>query len=161
MSTIHGTSEFGPATARRQHYSPLEAYWNAFREWRKRERLRAALDDLSDRDLKDIGIGGARLTTSLDRRSQPTRVSHHSCSIFGRTGRSRLMTNAFVLKSAAGPGPMAAPVWCGALVGMLPWICRRKSLKSAFGPSRYLLRLHIAGHHRSEADIVAIYEYAP
>jgi len=56
MSTIHGTTEFGPATARRQHYSPLEAYWNAFREWRKRERLRATLDDLSDRELKDIGI---------------------------------------------------------------------------------------------------------
>src|SRR3954470_24021004 len=53
MSTIHGNSEFGPAAARRQPYSPLEAYWNAFREWRKRERLRAALDDLSDRELMD------------------------------------------------------------------------------------------------------------
>ena len=40
MSTIHGTAGLGPATAKRQVYSPLETYWNAFQEWRKRERLR-------------------------------------------------------------------------------------------------------------------------
>jgi uncharacterized protein YjiS (DUF1127 family) len=56
MSTIHGTTELGPATARRQVYSPLEAYWNAFQEWRKRQRLLADLCDLSDRELMDIGI---------------------------------------------------------------------------------------------------------
>jgi uncharacterized protein YjiS (DUF1127 family) len=56
MSTIHGTTELGPATARRQVYSPLEAYWNAFQEWRKRQRLLANLSDLSDRELMDIGI---------------------------------------------------------------------------------------------------------
>ena len=55
MSTIHVPTELGPATARRQVYSPLEAYWNAFREWRKRQRL-ANLCDLSDRELMDIGI---------------------------------------------------------------------------------------------------------
>jgi hypothetical protein len=41
MSTILGTTELGPATAKRQVYSPLETYWNAFQEWRKRQRLRA------------------------------------------------------------------------------------------------------------------------
>jgi uncharacterized protein YjiS (DUF1127 family) len=56
MSTIHGTTEFGPATARRQYYSPLEAYWDAFREWRKRERLRTQLSRLTDSELTDIGI---------------------------------------------------------------------------------------------------------
>ena len=56
MSTIHETTELGPATARRQVYSPLEAYWNAFQEWRKRQRLLANLCDLSDRELMDIGI---------------------------------------------------------------------------------------------------------
>ena len=61
MSTIHGTSEFGPPTARRQYYSPLEAYWDAFLEWRKREKLRATLDDLSDRELQDIGIGRSEI----------------------------------------------------------------------------------------------------
>jgi len=56
MSTIHGTTELGPATARRQVYSPLEAYWNAFQEWRKRERQRAELCRLTDSELMDIGI---------------------------------------------------------------------------------------------------------
>ena len=55
MSTIHGTTELGPATAKRQVYSPLETYWHAFQEWRKRQRLRATLCDLSDRELMDIG----------------------------------------------------------------------------------------------------------
>ena len=56
MSTIHGSAEFGPATARRQYYSPLEAYWDAFREWRKRERVRTQLCRLTDGELMDIGI---------------------------------------------------------------------------------------------------------
>ena len=51
MSTIHGITELGPATAKRQVYSPLETYWNAFQEWRKRRRLMANLCDLSDREL--------------------------------------------------------------------------------------------------------------
>jgi uncharacterized protein YjiS (DUF1127 family) len=55
MSTIGETTELGPVTARRQVYSPLETYWNAFQEWRKRQRL-ANLRDLSDRELMDIGI---------------------------------------------------------------------------------------------------------
>ena len=56
MSTIHGTTELRRAIAGRQVYSPLEAYWNAFQEWRKRRRLMANLCDLSDRELIDIGI---------------------------------------------------------------------------------------------------------
>jgi uncharacterized protein YjiS (DUF1127 family) len=56
MTTIHGTTEFGPTTASRQYYSPLEAYWDAFLEWRKRERLRTQLRQLTDVELMDIGI---------------------------------------------------------------------------------------------------------
>ena len=56
MSTIHGTTELEPATAKRQVYSPLEAYWNAFLQWRKRERLRAQLYRLTDSELMDIGV---------------------------------------------------------------------------------------------------------
>ena len=56
MSTIYGTTELGPATARRQVYSPFEAYWNAFQEWRKRGKLRTELSRLSDSELADIGI---------------------------------------------------------------------------------------------------------
>jgi uncharacterized protein YjiS (DUF1127 family) len=55
MSTIRETTELEPATAGRQVYSPLETYWNAFQEWRKRRRS-ANLCDLSDRELMDIGI---------------------------------------------------------------------------------------------------------
>jgi uncharacterized protein YjiS (DUF1127 family) len=56
MSAIHGRIEFGPTTARRKYYSPLEAYWDAFCEWRKRERLRTLLCQLTDGELIDIGI---------------------------------------------------------------------------------------------------------
>ncbi|MBB4366190.1 uncharacterized protein YjiS (DUF1127 family) [Bradyrhizobium sp. CIR48] len=56
MSTIHATTGIRPATGRRQYYSPLEAYWDAFREWRKRERLRTQLCRLTDSELMDIGI---------------------------------------------------------------------------------------------------------
>ena len=56
MSAIRETTELGPVTARRQVYSPLETYWNAFQEWRKRRRSLANLCDLSDRELMDIGI---------------------------------------------------------------------------------------------------------
>ena len=56
MSTIHVPTELGPATARRQVYSPLEAYWNAFQEWRKRERQRTQLCRLTDSELVDTGI---------------------------------------------------------------------------------------------------------
>jgi len=56
MSTIHGITERGPATAKRQVYSPFEEYWNAFLEWRKRDRLRTQLCHLTDSELADIGI---------------------------------------------------------------------------------------------------------
>ena len=56
MSTIQGTAGLGPATAKRQVYSPLETFWNAFQQWRKRDRLRTELYGLNDRELMDIGI---------------------------------------------------------------------------------------------------------
>ena len=56
MSTTYGATRLGQAAAKRQvYYSPLEKYWDAFLEWRKRQRLRATLCDLSDRELVDIG----------------------------------------------------------------------------------------------------------
>jgi uncharacterized protein YjiS (DUF1127 family) len=55
MSTIHGNTEL-TATGKRQVYSPLETYWNAFQDWRKRERMRAELCRLTDSELMDIGI---------------------------------------------------------------------------------------------------------
>ena len=64
MSTIHRITELGPATARRQVYSPLETYWNAFQEWRKRERLRTELRLLTDESLRTLVLRGVRSTTS-------------------------------------------------------------------------------------------------
>ena len=46
-----------PAAASTQSIlSLLKRYWRAFQERRQRESLRAALADLSDRDLMDIGL---------------------------------------------------------------------------------------------------------
>jgi uncharacterized protein YjiS (DUF1127 family) len=36
--------------------SLLQGYWRAFRKRRQRERLRASLHNLSDRELRDIGL---------------------------------------------------------------------------------------------------------
>ena len=56
MSTTQAPAELVSATTKRQVYSPLEAYWNAFQAWRKRERLRTELCRLTDSELADIGI---------------------------------------------------------------------------------------------------------
>jgi uncharacterized protein YjiS (DUF1127 family) len=56
MSTIQETTELRSATAKGPIYSPLEAYWNAFQEWRKRGKLRTELCRLTDSELEDIGI---------------------------------------------------------------------------------------------------------
>ena len=56
MSTLHGITELGPATAKRQVYSPFENYWNTFLAWRKRDRLCTQVCHLTDSELMDIGI---------------------------------------------------------------------------------------------------------
>jgi uncharacterized protein YjiS (DUF1127 family) len=57
MSTIHEITRLQhPAAAKRQVYSPLEAYWKAFLQWRKRRRLQTHLYRLMDSELRDIGI---------------------------------------------------------------------------------------------------------
>ena len=54
MSAIYGATGLGP-TAR--HVSSfIRGYWDAVQERRKRERVRAALHDLKDYELQDIGI---------------------------------------------------------------------------------------------------------
>ncbi len=56
MSTTYGATGWGQTAApTRRVSSVLKACWRAFWERRKRERLRAALHDLSDRELIDIG----------------------------------------------------------------------------------------------------------
>ena len=43
------------AVSTRRVFSFFMGYWGAFQERRKRQRLRATLCDLSDRELMDIG----------------------------------------------------------------------------------------------------------
>ena len=71
MSTIHETTELRQVTARRQVFSPLEIYWAAFKEWRKRARLQADLTDLSDHELMDIGISRGEIDYVSHRGSDP------------------------------------------------------------------------------------------
>jgi uncharacterized protein YjiS (DUF1127 family) len=58
MSTIHGAAELGQMTAPTPPnvYGLLKGYWAAFQERRERARLRTVLCDLSDLELRDIGI---------------------------------------------------------------------------------------------------------
>jgi len=56
MSTTFGATELQQtAASTRRACSLVRKYWSALRERRERERLRAALCDLSDRELMDIG----------------------------------------------------------------------------------------------------------
>ena len=74
MSTIYGATELRKTAASTRHISSLFwRYWCAFRERRERQRLRAALYDLSDRELMDIGatrgeIDYVALSRSIDPR---------------------------------------------------------------------------------------------
>jgi uncharacterized protein YjiS (DUF1127 family) len=89
MSTIRGTTALGPVTARRQVYSPLETYWNAFQEWRKRRRLLANLCDLSDRELMDIGITRSEIDYLASHRGCDQRGVPAGEWISGSDGRSQ------------------------------------------------------------------------
>jgi uncharacterized protein YjiS (DUF1127 family) len=50
-----------PATSARSVLSWLKSYWRAFQEQCRRQRLRATLHDLSDRELMDIGVTRAEI----------------------------------------------------------------------------------------------------
>src|SRR6266576_6068304 len=56
MSTTYGATWLGQTAASTRRVSSFfKRYWGAFQERRKRQRLRVALCDLSDRELMDIG----------------------------------------------------------------------------------------------------------
>ena len=50
-----------PVASTRSVLSFLEGYWRAFRKWRRRERLRVSLHDLSERELMDIGLTSSEI----------------------------------------------------------------------------------------------------
>jgi uncharacterized protein YjiS (DUF1127 family) len=49
------------ATSARNVLSLLKRYWRAFQEQCQRQRLRAALRDLNERELMDIGVTSAEI----------------------------------------------------------------------------------------------------
>ena len=56
MSTTYGATGLGQTAASTRRVSSFfKRYWGEFQERRKRQRLRAILCDLSDRELMDIG----------------------------------------------------------------------------------------------------------
>ena len=65
MSTIHGITELGPATAK--------TYWNTFLEWRKLDRLRTQLCHLTDSELADIGITRGDIDYAVSHRDRHPR----------------------------------------------------------------------------------------
>ena len=57
MRRTHGTTWLERTSVSTRHVSSfIWKYWDAFRERRERQKLRAALSNLSDTDLMDIGI---------------------------------------------------------------------------------------------------------
>jgi uncharacterized protein YjiS (DUF1127 family) len=56
MSTTYVATGFGQTDApMRRVLRFFERYWGMLREWQRRDTLRGALYNLSDRDLQDIG----------------------------------------------------------------------------------------------------------
>ena len=56
MSSTHGTTWLERTSVSTRHVSSfIWKYWDAFQERRERPKLHAALSDLSDRELMDIG----------------------------------------------------------------------------------------------------------
>ena len=70
MSTIYGETGLGKTAASTRGVSSFFwRYWGAFQERRKRQRLRATLRDLSDRELQDIGIARGEVDYVASNRS--------------------------------------------------------------------------------------------
>jgi uncharacterized protein YjiS (DUF1127 family) len=70
MSTTYGATGLGQtAASTRRVSSPFRRYWGAFQERRKRQRLRATLCDLNNRELQDIGIARGEIDYVASNRS--------------------------------------------------------------------------------------------
>jgi uncharacterized protein YjiS (DUF1127 family) len=57
MNTARSAVGLRQAPASTQGFSSsIRSYWNAFQEWRKYKKLQSDLNDLTDGELRDIGI---------------------------------------------------------------------------------------------------------
>jgi uncharacterized protein YjiS (DUF1127 family) len=70
MYTVQGAAELRQTTASTQRVTNFfGSCWGALQEWRKRERLRADLCGLNDRELMDIGIARGEVDYVASNRS--------------------------------------------------------------------------------------------
>ena len=70
MNTAHSTTWFEQTSASTRRVSSLFGrYWSAFQERSRRQTLRAALCDLNDRELQDIGIARGEIDYVASSRS--------------------------------------------------------------------------------------------
>ncbi len=95
MSSIHQTTEPRQESVKRQVYSPIEAFWDAFQGWRKRETLRTQLYRLTERELADIGITRGEIDYVASKRG--IAASHHPRGWHGGALVTLILCNACIL----------------------------------------------------------------
>jgi uncharacterized protein YjiS (DUF1127 family) len=77
MSTAHSAIGLGRMTGSTRCVAGFfKRYWDAFQERRKRERLRADLSELNDRELQDIGITRGEIDYIASNRSIDPRATN-------------------------------------------------------------------------------------
>ena len=77
MSTTQGSTWLERTSISTRHVSSfIWNYWDAFQERRQREKLRAALSDLSDRELMDIGSARGEIDYIASHGVKPTVPCH-------------------------------------------------------------------------------------
>ena len=68
MSTTHCTNWERTSASTRNVFGFIWKCWNALQERRARQKLRATLSDLSDRELRDIGLSHGEIDYAASHR---------------------------------------------------------------------------------------------
>jgi uncharacterized protein YjiS (DUF1127 family) len=83
MSTTYGATGWGRTAVSARRFSRfMKGYWDGFQERRKREMLRADLYDLTDWELKDIGIARGEIDYAASNRGIDLRGIRATCGTF-------------------------------------------------------------------------------
>jgi uncharacterized protein YjiS (DUF1127 family) len=83
MSTTYGATGWGRTAVSARRFSRfMKGYWDEFQERCKRERLRADLYDLTDWELKDIGIARGEIDYVSSNRGIDPRGIRPTCGTF-------------------------------------------------------------------------------
>jgi uncharacterized protein YjiS (DUF1127 family) len=77
MDMTHDATGMRTTASTRRLFSSFRQYWIGFQEWRNRERLRADLYALNERELRDIGITRGEIDhVASNRAVDPRSVLH-------------------------------------------------------------------------------------